>query len=85
MYLKFGFGRATQDAGIEIRRGAMIRSQALNLVKMYDNNYPERFIERYLDYYKMSRNEFNKILDKWANKKLFEKKGDKWIPKFKIA
>ena len=21
MYLKFGFGRATQDAGIEIRRG----------------------------------------------------------------
>ena len=22
MYLKFGFGRATQDAGIEIRRGA---------------------------------------------------------------
>ena len=85
MFLKFGFGRATQDAGIEIRRGAMIRSQALNLVKMYDNNYPERFIERYLDYYKMSRNEFNKILDKWANKKLFEKKGDKWIPKFKIA
>ena len=26
MYLKFGFGRATQDAGIEIRRGAMIIS-----------------------------------------------------------
>ena len=23
MYLKFGFGRATQDAGIEIRRGAI--------------------------------------------------------------
>ena len=50
---------------------------------MYDNNYPERFIERYLEYYKMSRNEFNKILDKWANKKLFEKKGDKWIPNLK--
>src|SRR3990167_679057 len=29
MYLKFGFGRATQDAGIEIRRGAMTRDQAL--------------------------------------------------------
>ena len=27
MYLKFGFGRATQDVGIEIRRGAMTRDQ----------------------------------------------------------
>ena len=27
MYLKFGFGRATQDAGIEIRRGAMTRNR----------------------------------------------------------
>ena len=32
MYLKFGFGRATQDAGIEIRRGAMTREQAKNLL-----------------------------------------------------
>lgn len=34
MYLKFGFGRATQDAGIEIRRGAMTRNQAKNLVRL---------------------------------------------------
>ena len=27
VYLKFGFGRATQDAGIEIRWGAMTRDQ----------------------------------------------------------
>ena len=38
MYLKFGFGRATQDAGIEIRRGAMTREQGLNLVNLYDNH-----------------------------------------------
>lgn len=31
MYLKFGFGRATQDAGIEIRRGAMTREQVFSL------------------------------------------------------
>src|SRR3989339_1264960 len=51
MYLKFGFGRATQDAGIEIRRGAMTRDQAVNLVRLYDGHYPEEFIETYLDYY----------------------------------
>ena len=74
MYLKFGFGRATQDAGIEIRRGAMDRDQAINLVKLYDNNYPENFVDLYLDYYQISLEEFNNILDKFANKKIFEKK-----------
>ena len=51
MYLKFGFGRATQDASIEIRRGAMDRSQAVNLVKLYDGHYPSDFINIYLEYY----------------------------------
>lgn len=84
MYLKFGFGRATQDAGIEIRRGAMNRSQAKNLAKLYDNNYPEKNIELYLDYYDMSREEFNNVIDKFANKKLFKKFSGKWIPQFEI-
>ena len=82
MYLKFGFGRATQDAGIEIRRGAMTRDQALNLVKMYDNSYPESLIDTYLDYYKMTKDEFDAVLDKYANKELFEKIDGIWQPKF---
>lgn len=84
MYLKFGFGRATQDAGIEIRRGAMTRSQAINLVKLYDNYYPKEFITLYTNYYQISKTEFNKIIDKWANKKLFKKKNGIWKPKFII-
>ena len=51
MYLKFGFGRATQDACIEIRR-AMDREQAKNLVSIYDNYFPENFIDTYLDFIK---------------------------------
>ena len=84
MYLKFGFGRATQDAGIEIRRGAMTRDQAINLANLYDNYFPEEHIEQILDYYEMSLEEFKQNLDKWANKDLFEKKNDKWVPKYKI-
>ena len=82
MYLKFGFGRATQDAGIEIRRGAMTRDQALNLVKMYDNAYPHDLIETYLEYYDMTKKEFDNVLDKYANKSLFEKIDGIWQPKF---
>jgi len=82
MYLKFGFGRATQDAGIEIRRGAMTRDQALNLVKMYDNAYPHHLIDTYLAYYEMTRDEFDAVLDFYANKDLFEKVDGVWQPKF---
>lgn len=85
MYLKFGFGRATQDAGIEIRRGAMSRDQALNLVKMYDNVYPYDLIETYLDYYKMTKDEFDSVLDKYANKNLFKKIDGIWQPKFEVG
>ena len=85
MYLKFGFGRATQDAGIEIRRGAMTRNQGKNLVQLYDNQYPEQFIPKYLEYYQISKKEFNSILDKYANKKLFKKVNNKWEPNFKIT
>ena len=84
MYLKYGFGRATQDVGIEIRRGAMTRDQGINLVNLYDNHYPEKFIDEYLQYYEMSEEEFNSVLDTWANKKLFKKIQNRWFPKFKI-
>lgn len=84
MYLKFGFGRATQDAGIEIRRGAMTREQAINLVRLYDGHYPEEFIETYLDYYQMTQEEFDAVLDKWANKELFKKIDSRWTPTYTI-
>ena len=85
MYLKFGFGRATQDAGIEIRRGSMTRDQALNLVKMYDNAYPHDLIDTYLDYYGMTKDEFDLVLDGYANKELFEKIDGIWQPKFEVG
>ena len=84
MYLKFGFGRATQDAGIEIRRGAMDRDQAVNLVRLYDGLYPDEFIEIYLEYFDMTIDEFDAVLDKWVNKDLFEKINGRWKPLFVV-
>jgi len=84
MYLKFGFGRATQDAGIEIRRGSMTREQAVNLVNLYDNSYPHEHIDDYLNYYSMTKSEFDAVLDKYANQELFEKVDGFWEPKFVI-
>lgn len=85
MYLKFGFGRANQDACIEVRRGAMDRGQAVNLVRLYDGHYPEEFMTQYLDYYQMSQAEFDAVLDRYANRDLFEKVDGHWKPKFTVA
>ena len=85
MYLKFGFGRATQDAGIEIRRGSMTRGQAINLVQMYDNAYPHELIDTFLNYYGMTKDEFDSVLDNYVDKELFEKIEGIWQPKFEVG
>ena len=84
MYLKYGFGRANQDACIEIRRGAMARDQAINLVNMYDGLYPHEFLDEYLHYFEMTRSQFESVLDNYANQDLFYKLDGYWQPKFKV-
>ena len=41
-------------------------------------------MDQYLDYFRMSKKEFMKIIDFWANKKLFKKIKGKWEPKFEV-
>ena len=85
MYIKFGFGRTTSEIGNEIRRGAMTRSQAINITKKFDGEFPEQHLESYLHYYSMTNSEFNDVIDKWANKDLFEKIDGRWKPLFEIT
>ncbi len=84
MYLKFGFGRCTQDIGIDIRRGAMSRSQGIELAKIYDDEFSNEYLELYLDYFNINEKKFHKVIEKFVNKKLFKKNGNKWVKKFKL-
>jgi len=85
MYLKFGFGRCTQDVGIDIRRGALSRTQGVQLVKAFDGHYPEEHIDEYLEFFRMSRSELEAVFDRWANKDLFEKRDGRWTPVFTVS
>lgn len=85
MYLKFGFGRCSQDACIDIRAGMLSREEGIDKVKQYDEMYPEEYEEQYLDYYNMTKAEFYAVIDKWANKELLEKRNGRWMKKFDIA
>lgn len=84
MYLKFGFGRANQDASIEIRRGAMDREQAVELVRIYDGQYPHEYEDLYLDYFELSPEDFHGVLEKWTNKELFDVVNRVVTPKFVV-
>ena len=70
-YLKFGFGRATTDASIDIRAGKLSRSKGLKLAKELDHVFPYEYTEDYLSYFKMNKLQFFKNLEKFRNKKIF--------------
>ena len=84
MYLKFGFGRANQDASIEVRRGAMDRDQACELVRIYDGVYPEELEAVYLEYFQMSADQFHKVLNRWTNLELFTLEGNNRVARFSL-
>ena len=48
--IKFGRGRATEDAAQEIRSGEITRDEGVLLVKKFDNEYPKRFEHTLFDY-----------------------------------
>ncbi len=72
-FLKYGFGRATDHASIEIRYGRITREEGLKLVKQYEGKIPTKYLEEFLDDTGLSYNEFIKICEKFTNKLLFKK------------
>ncbi|MBR2526667.1 N-acetyl sugar amidotransferase [bacterium] len=85
MYLKFGFGRCSQDVCIDIRSGKITREEGIELINKYDETYPEQFEEQYLEYYQLTKQEFYDVIDKFANKDLLEKRNGRWVKKFKLV
>jgi len=56
--IKFGIGRASYDAAQEIRSGDITREEGVALVKRFDHEYPERFVDEMFRYLSLFENEF---------------------------
>jgi len=56
--IKFGRGRATEDAAQEIRSGEITREEGVALVKKFDLEWPERFAGEVFDYLSIPEKEF---------------------------
>lgn len=77
IWVKFGFGRATTTASLDIRHGRLTRDEAVRLVREVDGYYPESYLGVPLDHILgeigLTRDEFHEIVDRFANKKLMER------------
>ena len=63
MYVKFGFGRCTSDANIEIRAGRMKKKDGYELVKKLDGTFPHEYLPNYLTYFGMNEKEFFETIE----------------------
>ena len=61
-YLKFGYGRGTDDATTEIRYGRMTREEGIEMVRRYDATRP-RSLDGYLRFLDMTEGEFEAAIE----------------------
>ena len=72
-WLKFGYGRTSDHASMEIRKKRLTREEGLELVKKFEGIIPEQYLDEYLEDFEMTRDDFSNCVDKFTNKDLFKK------------
>ena len=75
-YLKFGFGRATDQLSYLIRSKKISRENAIKKIKNLEGNFPKSYMDKslieILKKIDMSLEDFKKICNRFTNKKIFE-------------
>jgi len=84
-YIKFGYGRATQDAAQEIRHRHITREEGAVLVNRFDGEFPEKYFEEFLKYINISENEFLQTVDSFRDSLVWKKESGKWILRNKVS
>jgi N-acetyl sugar amidotransferase len=78
-FIKFGIGRATYDASQEIRNRHLTRDEAVNLVRKYDGEFPDKYFNEIMQYLEINPEYFkNELADKFRSPHLWGKVDDIW-------
>ena len=75
-YVKYGVGRATDEAAQECRHDYITRDEATALVKKYDGEFPKKYFLDYLDFTGLKEEDFFNIVDKYRAEHRWEKSGN---------
>ena len=71
-YVKYGFGRATDHANIDIRNKRLSRDEGIKLVNKYEGKYPHYGVKSFIEYSGMSKEEIDDVIDSFTNPLLFK-------------
>ena len=72
-YVKFGYGRCSEEASREIRNKYITREEGVSLVHKYDHEFPKRYFKDFLEYIDISEELFYETLNKFRPDYLWEK------------
>ena len=78
MFIKFGQGRAMNDACRDVRDGFINRDEAILLMKKYDGEFPKKYFKDFLQYIDISEDKYWEIIDKARPSHIWEKNNNKW-------
>ena len=82
-WYKFGCTRLFDNLSLEIRNGRMTRSEALALLAKLGDQRPDDDIEKLCGFLRISRAEFNRILETFRNREIWKQEDGCWkIPGF---
>ena len=85
-WLKFGFGRASDNINEEIRYGRVSREQGIKIVELFDGKCSSDVIDRFCRYIEISVADFWQIIDNYVNKSMFTKIAvGQYQPRFKVG
>jgi len=74
-FLKFGFGRASDLTSMAIRRGRLSREDGQRIVRRHDGRFPHSYLgvplADILREVGMTADQFDRVCDRFTNKKLF--------------
>lgn len=84
-YLKFGYGRATDDVSNDIRGGRLTREEGIEIIKKYDHVRPSD-LDIWLRFVGMKEEEFHQAIEHLRDPQIWERDASgQWRAKDSIA
>ncbi len=83
-FIKFGLGRATNDAAQEMRNAKITREEAVALVRKYDSEFPKKYFKDCLRYMDISEEQFWQIIDNARSPHLWKKINGEWTLRHQV-
>ena len=76
--IKFGLGRASYDAAQEIRNNKITREEGVELVRLYDTEFPSTYFKDFLKYADLNEPKFFELLDQFRSPHIWVKVANEW-------